>query len=129
MKKLVFSFFALMACFVLASCGSNPTSTLESITKEYQNADEISYEDAIDMEIKALNAQIDFYSDLDRSEKDIEAFETALKDYDKASSKYSDKVEKEKKEEIKDLQKKLGDVRSKFIEKQSEKKKNKKDED
>lgn len=129
MKKLVFSFCALMACFVFASCGSNPTSTLESITKEYQNADEISYEDAIDMKIKALNAQIDFYSDLDRSEKDIEAFETALKDYDNASSKYYDKVEKEKNEEIKDLQKKLGDVKSKFIEKQSEKKKDKKDKD
>lgn len=107
MKKLVFSFFALMACFVLASCGGNPTDTLKDLTKELKDADDMSWEDYhYSIPMKALEAQIEFYSS-ERTEDEEKDFNEAYNDYSKAYRKASDNVEKDKKKEKEELQEKL----------------------
>ena len=129
MKKLVFSFCALMACFVLASCGGNPTDKIKDLTKELEESKDISLEDyEYSIPKKAVEAQIEFYSD-ERSEKDIEDFNKAMKDYRKAYGDASENVEKDMQEEMKELGKKLEKAQEEFYEKQKDKKKKDKDED
>lgn len=124
MKKLVFGFCALMACFVFASCGGNPTDTLKSLADELQEADEISTEDFYSIQEKALNAELDFYSS-DRSEDEVKEFKDALKKYNEKESGAYKKVEKEKQEELKKLAEKVRDAREEFYKKQKEDKKDK----
>ena len=129
MKKLVFSFCALMACFVLASCGSNPTDTLKDLTKELKDADDMSWEDYhYSIPNKALEAQIEFYSK-ERTEDEEKDFNEAYNDYSKAYYKASDNVEKDKKKEKEELQEKLEKAQKEYFEKKKDSKKKDKDKD
>lgn len=128
MKKLVFSFFALMACFVLASCGGNPTDTLKDLTKELKDADDMSWEDYYSIKKKSVEAQIEFYSS-ERSKDEIKDFDEALTDFSKAYYKASDNVEKDKNKEMEELEDQLKKAKKDFREKQKDNKDKDKDED
>lgn len=120
---MIFGLCALMACFVFASCGGNPTDTLKDLAQQIKDADEITTEEWYDIQTKAVQAQLDFYSKEDQSDEDIKAFDEALDKYREATGKVSEKLNKKLNKELDDLKEKRDDAKKKYDEKQRDKKK------
>jgi len=130
MKKVFFGLFAILTCFIFASCSSNPTKTLESLTEEIENGDNFSVKEVYNMEIKATKAQIKFYES-DPTEEEYEDFKDALKEFNKSQWGLLGKLDKEAikeaekmdDKELKELQKELKKVKKEFDKKWSKKQK------
>lgn len=127
MKKALFGFCALLACFVFASCSGNPTERLKDLTKKIEDAKELSAKEVYNITKDGVKAQIDFYKS-NPSDEEYDKFKDALNDYEMACLEMLGKVDDNFMKEAKEIDdKELDKLNDELKEAKKEYKKNKKD--
>jgi len=82
MKKMILGLCALVACFVFASCGGNPTETVKNLAEKAKDIK--TYDEAKSLTKDFIQASIDFFKS-NPTKEEAEEFQKACQEFSKAT--------------------------------------------